>query len=81
MPRYSISNAPTEIAVCQLDPAEIGGDWGISSLSIEIRKGPATCHSGWPCQPGLAAHHLRKMLSAKKPIKFVICVLESVRYA
>ena len=29
MPRYSISNAPTEIAVCQLDPAEIGGDWRI----------------------------------------------------
>ena len=40
MPRYSISNAPTEIAVCQLDPAEIGGDWGIYSTG---QSGTAIC--------------------------------------
>ena len=26
------------------------------------------------CQPSLAAHHLRKMVSAKKRIKYVICI-------
>ena len=38
MPRYSISNAPTEIAVCQLDPAEIGGDWGVYVTDSSARR-------------------------------------------
>ena len=37
MPRYSISNAPTEIAVCQLDPAEIGRDQGLYMIYVHER--------------------------------------------
>ena len=55
MPSYSISNAPTEMAVCQLDPAEIGGDWGIwreasadGSSSLRLR---IDVHRTWHVQP------------------------------
>ena len=41
MPRYSISNVPTEMVICQLDPAEIGRDQGIYiSLSLYIPHFP-----------------------------------------
>ena len=52
MPRYSISNAPTEIAVCQLDPAEIGGGQGIYTdnhilYGMRYRlTHPLNCHGG-----------------------------------
>ena len=37
IPRYSISNVPTDVVNNTPDPGYFGGDWGIYVLGIKLR--------------------------------------------